>query len=228
MTAPPIHSLHRPCRSTPGATRAFTLVELLVVVLIIGLLLSFLVPAFGNLGKAGALTSAGSQVANLVNLARQNSMSKNAMTALIVNTDSTLDNANRLFTLLELVPPSSGAQPQTTDWKPLSGWETIRAGVVADSNPANFSFPDSATQPVPKFPSPIQYGAKAIGSYKYVIFLPNGTLLSGTSTRIRLTEGFLAPGASTVTYTRPKAGGSANYYDITILAATGRTKIDRP
>jgi hypothetical protein len=92
------------------------------------------------------------------------------------------------------------------------------------------SFSDTLPLPgVPQTPFPsISYGGKKINSYSYEIFLPNGSLLSGSSAQIRLAEGVISSGAATYTQRGHNSDGPANYYNITILAGTGRTKIDRP
>jgi hypothetical protein len=167
-------------------------------------------------------------------------MSKNSMTALVVLTDPQLNNAYRCASLMEL--PN-----QTEVWKQIASWETLSPGAIVDpgpngnpdanpSHPYQFSFNTKADQtPTPGVPQqpfpPITYGGKTANSYSYEIFLPNGSLLSGSAVQIRVAEGFVSSGVPTVpTYTQPDphGGGPVNYYQVTILAGTGRTKIDRP
>ena len=57
--------------------RAFSLVELLVVMVIIGIIAMLTMPAFNNLGKAQALTSAGSSLLDQLALARQTAVAQN-------------------------------------------------------------------------------------------------------------------------------------------------------
>ena len=216
----------RRCTSRSG----FSLVELLTVIVIIALTASLVVPAFTSLGKSSALSVSANQVANLVNRARENAMSKNAMTALVVVTETSLENSNRVFILLELSPRSDGSQAQPSDWKQIGKWESLLPGVLVD--PSNLSLNKSSAQagesgvPTPAFPT-LAYHGQTVSTYSYVVFLPGGNLLGSTSPQVMLAEGNLASGA--VTYTRPAGGGGpANYYKLTILTATGRLKIDRP
>lgn len=206
---------------------AFTLIELLVVIAICITLMSLLIPAFNSIGKATLLTASGNQIVNLANFARENSMSKNAMTALVVLTDPALDNRSRTFTIFELTPPANGVQSQTSDWKQVSKWETLSPGIIADL----CTFQDSSQQPLPPLPA-FKYGTKTPASYKYAVFLPGGALLGGSTMLVRLSEGYYQTGAASPVYTQPKPGAApatpADYYNITILAVTGRTKIDRP
>jgi len=211
--------------------RGFTLVEILTVLAITAIMASLIVPAITSLGKSNALNVSADQVVNLANLGRETSMSKNAMTALIVVTDPSIDGADRVFGLMELDPRSDGSQPQSTDWKQISKWESISSGIISDPNALSFNkstdVAGTAGVPTPSFP-PIVYNGRTVSSYSYVIFLPGGNLLSGTSPQVQLVEGNVASGS--VTYTRPLAGGTgpANYCSLTIITSTGRVKVDRP
>ncbi len=65
--------------------------ELLVVMGVMAILASLSVAAFGGT-KAMDLSNAGNLVVDLVNQARQNSISKNVMTALLLARDSQNNN----------------------------------------------------------------------------------------------------------------------------------------
>lgn len=199
--------------------RAFSLIELLTVIAMMALLTTLVAPAFNNLGKSSLLSAEGNRVVNLVNYAGQNSISRNAMTAMVV-IDPQSGSAYRAFALFECLPES-------TDWKQISAWETLKDGIVLD--PSTFStFTDSGTQPQPALPQ-MRYRNGAVGAYKYVIFLPNRSLLQNTSAQLKLAEGSVPSGANIPTYSRPGSDGTpANYYAVTVLGPTGRPKIDRP
>src|SRR5688572_20486513 len=85
---PPIRHPLRPLRDLERKRGAFTLVELIVVIALIVLLVALVAPAFTGSGRATALKAGGNNVANLALLARQNSLTKNAMTALVVISNS--------------------------------------------------------------------------------------------------------------------------------------------
>ena len=198
---------------------AFSILELLVVIAIGSVMMVLLIPAFNSLGKAQLLNAEGNKFVNLINLAGQNSAAKNAMTALIAVPGSSTNVAG--FGLFEYVPEGSG-------WKQVSKWETLKDGIVAYyPNPTNkFTDYPAAIPPIQDFPG-ITYRGKAITAFQYLIFLPSRSLLQSTNAQLQLAEGFAASGP--ITFTRPAAGGGpANYYKVTVVAASGHPKIDRP
>ena len=60
-----------------NCSRAFSLIELLVVVVIIGIVARFAVPAVGSLLRGSALTQAATLLTDQVSLARQHALSRN-------------------------------------------------------------------------------------------------------------------------------------------------------
>jgi type II secretory pathway pseudopilin PulG len=199
--------------------RAFSLVELVAVIAMMALLTTLVAPVFNNLGRSNLLSAEGNRVVNLINCAGQNSIAKNAMTALVA-ADPQSGNACRIFALFECPPESTG-------WKQITPWETLKDGIVLD--PSSLStLTDSATQPQPPLPT-MRFRGGIIGAYKYLVFLPNRSLLQNTSAQLKLAEGIFPPGAIQPTYTRPGADGTpANFYSVTVLGPTGRPKIDHP
>jgi prepilin-type N-terminal cleavage/methylation domain-containing protein len=217
--------------------RGFTLIELLVVMAVMLVLMALLVPAFTGIGRGHALKAGGDSVANLAMLGRQNSLTKNAMTALIMIGDPTRADNHRSFGLFELVPREDGTEVESFDWRQLGQWETLPDGIVADF----CGFTESSTPMLPPFPILMCKGSK-VDRFSYLVFLPSGRLFrddyisqpaGGASTagvaHVRVVQGFFAS-SGTVTYTSAKtgAGQPANFYDLSIISATGRLKIDRP
>ena len=215
--------------------------ELLLVMAIMVILIGLTVPAISSFRSANLLSASGGKVVNLLNLARQNSMSRNTMTAFVMITDPASTAPYRSFALMELVPLSGGTPPSTRTWKQISNWETLPDGVMADPAwPADAvqSLPDSSAQalllPASMAITPFACGGETVDSYRYLIFMPTGGLfLNGSSSvvQLQLVEGFLPRGSGTPTYTKPanSSGGSlANYYRISALTTTGRVKVDRP
>jgi prepilin-type N-terminal cleavage/methylation domain-containing protein len=208
-------------RHPPG----FTLVELLVVVAIIGIVTTAIFAALSGVGIGSKLTSAGNNVSSLALLARQNSLAKNAMTALVMVGNAGTAGDYRAFGLFEIAPRTDGEPAGAGDWSQLGQWETMPDGVVADE----CSFAPGTVAMVPPFPQ-FTYAGAAVTNYQYVIFLPNGSLLRREASCVRLAIGFRTAGTQAVTYTAAKGddGTAANFYQVCILAATGRVKIERP
>lgn len=208
----------------PAGARAFSLVELLTVVAVMAVLMSILAPAFKNIGGSSLLGAEGNRVVTLIQHAAQNSASRNAMTALIaIPSDPDRPASFDAFGLFERAPDSG-------EWRQLTRWETLKDGVVVDyptGQAAQFSdYP--AMRPTPDFPT-ITHRGRTVSSFRYVIFLPNRSLLQNLSAQLRLAEGFFEKGSPTPTFTRrAPSGDPLNYYQVTILGATGRTRVDRP
>jgi prepilin-type N-terminal cleavage/methylation domain-containing protein len=203
----------------------FSLVEMLVV---ISIMATVTVAAFAGLFGVGGsfkLSGAGNRVSNLALLARQNSLSKNAMTALVMIGTSGTEGDYRAFRLFEIVPRTDGQPLTSADWSPLGSWETTPDGVVVDT----CTFAPNSVAVTPPMPQ-ILYRDSVVTSYQYVVFLPTGALLGGTSSSVRLVQGFRAPGSQVTTYTSARGGDGkgANYYNVCLLGASGRVKIDRP
>ena len=209
-------------------TQAFSLMELLAVVTLATIMLTLAGTAFTNFGRSTALATGGNQISALLDLARQNSITKGAMTAVAVSTDPSDEEKYREFILLEANTRNDGAALTASDWRPISKWEMLPKGITADKG---CTFTDSSTTAlVPSFPSvlPNRRGV-AVSSFRYVIFLPDGRLQGEAPPGIQLVEGWWPEGANSPTYTRPGSGGEpANYYRISLLSKTGRQKIDRP
>ena len=217
-----------PCR----LSGAFSLVELIVVVAVIGIVTGFVVPAVSGMGRATALVTGGNMVANLTNQARQTAVAKNTMTALVLLGNQGTAEDYRTLTVLEYVPGGVG-------WSPLTGWQKLPDGIAVDTERADSTFLDHS----PAFPQPQASGLEAPKNppvfyqqqqvkdgdgYAARIFLPSGGLQNSQDpAQLRLVEGFVQNGRLVRTH-RDSSGKSSNYYDLTIIGATGITKVSRP
>lgn len=212
----------------------FTLVEIMTVLAILSIVTAFATYGLSGVKSSTQLAGSCNQVANLVDLAKQTAVSKNEMTALIVITDPTVAQRNQVLVAYELQATTDGSTPTAANWKQLTSFATLPSGAVVDPSSSTFTFNNStdtsstAGVPSPSFPT-ITYNGQAVGSFKYVVFTAGGSLLSGTSATVRISPGVFPAGSSSVVYTGGTNNGvPLNYYNITILAATGNIKIDRP
>lgn len=205
------------------AQSAFSLTELLVVVSVMALLTALTLPAFSS-AKARQLATAGNQVVDLANQARQNSISKGVMTALVMVSNVDPELNYRLFTLVETQTDAAG----TVTWKQSMPWQMLPKGVLVDrDNSLDFiSVIPALTTSIGN----LKYAGKNVaqGTYAYQIFLPDGRLLSDTSVNppsLRLIGAVINTSTAQVKKTDT---GSANYYQITLNQYTGIPKVDRP
>lgn len=206
--------------------KGFSLLELLTVITILAITTALLIPAVSNFGKAGNLTSAGNQLTSLATQARQNSITKGALTALLLANEGS--GSRRATSLWELRPREDGSIPQSSDWVQASRWTLLPEGTAVDTQKTNLA--DQNASLVPALPS-FRYNGTLLRNYALVIFKPDGSLFpigNVAVPRMRVVEGIIE-NASTIRYTRPaETGGEpANFYDITLLPASGRLKIDR-
>jgi len=202
---------------------AFSLVELLVVVAVMVLLTAAALPAFSG-GRARQLATGGNQVVDLANQARQNSISKGVMTALVMVSSVDPEWNYRLFTLVEMQTVANGG----ATWAQTTPWQMLPKGVLVDSQSST-----SFINVVPTLSTSIgslKYAGKSIpqGSYAYQVFLPDGRLLSDSSANpptLRLIGAIINSATSQVTKTDTSG---VNYYEITLNQYTGIPKVDRP
>jgi type II secretory pathway pseudopilin PulG len=221
FSPPPIN----PTRCVNGmVTNGFSLIELLAVMGVMIILMGLVVPAVSSIGKASSLNAGGALVTGLINAARQNSLTNNAMTALVIVTDPSLDAQYRMFTMLEALPRADGQALTSSDWQQISKWETLSPGIVVDNNAPLQS--GSSGSISPPFPAQLSYGNHPISpnQLEFLVFYPDGSISSPNPATIKLVEGYYSKGSSLPLYT----GGPANCYQMTVLNATGRIKIVRP
>lgn len=205
--------------------RGFTLLEVLLVLAIIAIVIGLTAPLASQLGKSKSLTNAGNRLADLLAAARQNSMTKNCLTVLLVPAGSDQWNSCILY---QLRPRSDGSAPASTDWEPASKWENLPAGVTI-SETTFVAETESASLPAP-LPS-IRYGDVPIGQYRFVAFMPRGVLYpktvpQGGNPSLSVVAGTRS-GGRVILQSAAQNGTAANIYKIIVLSSTGITKIER-
>lgn len=207
-------------RNSPALSSAFSLIELLTVVGLMGLMMTVAMPALSSLSKSSSLTNAGDLLWGQLNLARQNSISRNVLTAAVI-LKSDASSGCRTVALFQYPsgPDRSGG------WAQISKWETIPEGVVVD--PASSFFTERPAF-APALDS-VAYRGRSVAEENLAVqvFSPTGALVGAAGApTIEIVEGSLA-GGDAINRTRRAGGASANCYRITIINSTGRLKTER-
>jgi Tfp pilus assembly protein FimT len=226
-------------------------VELLGVLTIIGILAALSSMAIKALSGSIGLTGAGDVTAAVFAFARQEAITKNTLTAVVVPTNTSLVTAAYRTLGVWEYSAASGA------WQQASAWRMLPNGVVIDCHTdatdavvtGTSSMPNSnyllTGLTFPAMPTTISYhgttlnapSAPGTGDFAYQVFLPSGRLppapassLTPSSYTLTLVEGFYASGASSPTYTHLKNGSGppVNYVQYYFNIATGDIKIVRP
>ncbi len=233
--------MKQPSASHPHRAAGFSLIELLTVVLIIGIIAGFVVPAVNGIGRGSQLTNAGNAVVDMMNLARQEAMTKNTMTAVVIMARQPSgqqvvgeDFSYRALTVVEY--------DAVAGWSQITQWEILPPGIVIDCNPDPTSSPshssyNSFLQNSPTFPflahgqlnPPVSFQGAQLNSNAYAarIFMSNGALQNPEQpAQLRLVEGLYQ--GNGVIYTNRNGQQSGNSYDVAILGMTGTTKVTRP
>jgi|GEM_PF-6299101 len=127
----------------------FTLAELLVVMIIIGIMFIVALPAFMNIAGPSKLDAAAGALQAAIKLARQHAIANSQPTYLVFHTDASTDDPNlafrsyAVFTIDTHKPNVSQA-----DGTFITDWETLPAGLVFDAQSAqseNLFIPTSAS-----------------------------------------------------------------------------------
>ena len=186
---------------------------------------SLALPSFMGFTFSRGLAASGDLVVDLANQARQNSISRNAMTALVLVRNSGNPNwDNRLFITLQMSAANTGTTPS---WTPVTKWEMLPAGTVVD--PSQSSTFVSQLPTVSPAPPTLTYLGTPVSASAvcYQIFLPSGGLLlpAGTTPTPPLLH--LINGISNGTGVTAH-GTATDYYEVTINPYTGLTKVYRP
>lgn len=206
--------------------QAFTLVETLMILAVISVLAVATFAPFGSL-RSTSLSSAGNQIVDFVTMARQNSISKNAYTAIVIQkSGSSAFNAHCLMQLLKNDDGSYGS------WTMLTPWKFLPGGVIFEPTTPTTDFLSTSTVPAynsPPYPSSpfgslTFQGSQFTGSTAYQIYQPDGTLMGGQPLRLRMVQGT----ADNVNNPANTTVIGTDYYDLVFVANSGIAIIQRP
>lgn len=183
--------------------KAFSLVELLVVVAAMGVLLALTGLAVSSLGSSQKLTTAGNATVDLINQARQAARTYNTLTMLAMVKEG--DEANRAFSLLAF----SSTNGTNGIWRPLERWKALPDGIVVNQEASTnfFRIPPATAIPIDRAGQTVECLA--------AVFLPDGrTWTSSSQPQVILLNAANGP--------------TNNFYKIIVNPATGVPMIRRP
>jgi prepilin-type N-terminal cleavage/methylation domain-containing protein len=215
------------------AIRAFTLIEMLTVIVIIGIVLAVTIPAVTNLMKSGGLNSATREVSNTLGLARQLAITQRTYARVVFPyhlTGSRQDMWYRTYAVMTNRDNTAAAAP---NWRYASKWEYLPVGAtfldtVPVSGAGNGALDDTVSlnrQANLPFPDTLGNGQLA-----FIEFAPTGaaTSVGGVDSILAITEGFVSSGTPTPTASKTSANKLANLTTLTVNSLVGHIKVARP
>ena len=200
-------------------TNAFTLIEMLVVIVIVAIMAAIAIPAVTNLVKSSGVNGAAREVSNTLSLARQYAITHRTTTRVVFPYRGTAGAATsqappyRSYGVVAKVNTPPG-------WAYIGKWESLPLGVIfLKVAPSGGGALDNLTKDT-KVPFPTT-NSVASTLLAYIEFTPTGvTSLSGGAT-LTYQEGFV-DGSGNPTPT--SANATTNIVDDII----GRIQVKRP
>jgi prepilin-type N-terminal cleavage/methylation domain-containing protein len=208
----------------------FSLMEMLVVMAIISILAVLGVSSFSSL-RTVSLTSSGNQIVDMFAMARQNSIAKNAYTAVVIKSQGA--SAYSAYCLLELTRLDDGS---LGEWTAVTPWRYLGQGIVFETGQPTDTFISSSVSLPKALPTSFPFQGQQLDlttSTVYQCYQPDGTLSTqpAPSTRmvLRVVEGKVDSSSGGFTYQGLTVSGKqVSYYDLVFVDNTGITKIERP
>ncbi|OJV26735.1 MAG: hypothetical protein BGO12_00020 [Verrucomicrobia bacterium 61-8] len=184
----------------------------MTVIAIMGIVLASVAPAIVQRQRASNLTQAGNRLADMITSARQTSLSRNMITAVIFVTstsDATLNG--RVLGFLEM----------GTDrvWKQSGGWVYLPEAVeIQDMNGAapHNALPMPSGAPAPQL---ARVKGDANPAYSALVFYPDGRMRGDSSLARQVRVHFQSDAQN---------ASPANYYDVVLNSDTATMRIQRP
>jgi len=210
-----------------GRFRAFTLVEMLVVLGMIVILLSAIVPAVTSLSKANGRKAAMANLLGGIEQARAEAINTSQATYVVFptfgagTTQSSLDRYNyKSYAIFEDNAASPGSVKQVTPWKALPTGVALRAaGTAALTNLAD----PASLNPAPTFSFTPDTGTTP--AFRCFKFNSNGEVEApATNVLLGVFEGYVSNGTEVVTSGKDANGNPAAVEYIAVAQFTGRAE----
>ena len=145
-------------------SRAFSLVELMVVMAIIAILVGLAIPAFNSIGKASALTNSGYLVEDQLKLARQMAVAQNRKVAVrFYNTEGDIGKDKEYCALRVYISNETAEKPIAA-----GALKKLPSGIVMSSDPKFSTLLNNGFEGMEDLP-----GAPGV-KYRQVEFGPTG------------------------------------------------------
>jgi prepilin-type N-terminal cleavage/methylation domain-containing protein len=213
-----------------GRVRAFTLIEMLVVLGMIVILLSAVIPAVTSLSKANGRKAAMANLLGGIEQARAEAINTSQATYVVFPTfgagtaQSTLDRYSyKSYAIFEDNAANPGSVKQLTGWKSLPTGVALRsAGTAALSNLAPTASP-TPSPPTPTFTFTPDTSATPV--YQYLKFNVNGEVEApAANVLLGVFEGYVSNGTEVVTSGKDANGNPAAVEYIAVAQFTGRAE----
>lgn len=183
----------------------FTMIELLVVIVIIGIVMTIAIPAFDKLTTGSGVDGAAAMIATQLQACRQHAVSKRTRVALIFYRKG----STQAIRAAELDKASGFVQwTSSSSWSNLpvgAGVETVTNGVAVPLTAANLA--------------PISTTGETCDS---IVFKPSGKLANGTSPRLKISDAIWNGAAYAA------RGSGDNWQQVSVNRYTGRVEVSGP
>jgi len=202
---------------------AFTLIEMLLVVVIIGIILAVGLPAFMRISKSSGLSTSTRQVVNELSLARQYAITKRTNTRVVFGYNQTKTNnaalaPTNLWYQAFTVMSSNRTINGFAAWQYLGKWEYVQVGTII-SNAGTISSPYAQVPYPTNFTSAVTPTVNNSATFTYIEFNPTGAAVSPAT--LLLNEGFVSNSGT-------PTGTSANTSTISVDNLVGHIAVNRP
>jgi|ERR1035441_6945470 prepilin-type N-terminal cleavage/methylation domain-containing protein len=204
----------------------FTLIEMLVVIVIIGIMTALAIPAVTKLMNSGGVSAGSREVANTLGLARQLAITQRTYARVVFPYNATGIHPDMWYLAYAVMTNRNNTVDAA--WVYVTKWEFLPVGAVFLNNATALGSagalddPGSLAQHNLPFPN---YGG-GLQTLAYIEFGPTG-VASAPST-LAITEGFMNGATPQPTTSKNSGGTLANLTTIRVDTLVGRIQVARP